>query len=331
MPKLITDLHFDLLKQIMFFVGKSPDGAAHLVKALLVCRVFMQVGKNREVLKAVVFDNARLSDQYKSFQLTNGLLNRCAQVGNFEAQYMLAKIILLSSSQLLDLRKESVLCSECAEQEARASSFVTYFTVEQASGGNGLGTTLLHFELVKLFLCQCSLVDLFEMRQHLDDYIELFIGSGKDTYIELTNSINKICEHAAAIQACVWFIRTYDRAGDENELPIPKNDVAKRILEAGRENARVHAGMGAELMEGKSLDLESYIQRCSQLWASITELDKECRKTGMDPETSDLLKVVTTFNSASTFMIVGLKKARMDVILAFDKFFPSKPCMALRD
>ncbi|KAL6995117.1 hypothetical protein U1Q18_005253, partial [Sarracenia purpurea var. burkii] len=91
MRRMITDLPFDVLKFIMILMVKSSDGAANLARAISVCSVFMKVGEDEDVLKAVYFQNVDVWNNRALFQQANGLLHRCAQVGNEAAQYVLAK------------------------------------------------------------------------------------------------------------------------------------------------------------------------------------------------------------------------------------------------
>ena len=54
----------------------------------------MKVAKDTDILKAVSFDNVSVKYRYELFQQTNGLLYRCAQVGNEAARYLLSKVMI---------------------------------------------------------------------------------------------------------------------------------------------------------------------------------------------------------------------------------------------
>ncbi|PSS07958.1 Hydroxycarboxylic acid receptor like [Actinidia chinensis var. chinensis] len=190
MKSLIMDMQFDLLKYIMILMVKSSDGATTLARAVSVCSVFMKVAEDTDILKAVSFDNVNVTYRYELFQQTNGLLYRCAQVGNEAARYLLAKIVLVSSSQLLPRITKSepkqtlwgcrhamyeVRHIKIPRDDAMAAAFMPHFLPDQACSTRGLGQTgLLHWELVRKFLYQCTTLDFTEMHPHLNRYIDYF-------------------------------------------------------------------------------------------------------------------------------------------------------------
>ncbi|XP_057479784.1 uncharacterized protein LOC130767054 isoform X2 [Actinidia eriantha] len=217
MKNLITDMHFDLLKYIMILMVKSSEGATSLARAVSVCSVFMKAAEDTDILKAVSFDNVSVTYRYELFQQTNGLLFRCAQVGNEAARYLLSKIVLVSSSQLLPRimksePKHTLRGHRCAMYEERhikiprddamAAAFMPHFLPDQACSTRGPGQTgLLHWELVRKFLCQCTTLDFTEMHPHLNHYIDYFTEQGSRCNLILHYVINKMCHHAYRVRA----------------------------------------------------------------------------------------------------------------------------------
>lgn len=174
---LVTDLHSDLLKIIIVMVAKSSSGAVDLANTLSVCKVFMKVADDEDVLKAVDFDNVKLSDRYEKFQLISGLLTRCANAGNMKAEYMLAKVVLVSFSRVL-----AYLCGpqEC-HREANAEEHLAYSFLGYIREA--------HCLLVSNFLCRCIPEEVVEMRQHLIRYFEYFLAPVKGRLIDCINEM----------------------------------------------------------------------------------------------------------------------------------------------
>ncbi|KAH7862096.1 hypothetical protein Vadar_034736 [Vaccinium darrowii] len=78
-PINITDLNVDVLKLIMVFVAKSSDGARSFARTTSVCKGFLELAEDTEVLKTVVFDKGRVSRFGESFWKIDGLLCKCLQ------------------------------------------------------------------------------------------------------------------------------------------------------------------------------------------------------------------------------------------------------------
>ncbi|KAL7221375.1 hypothetical protein ACSBR1_023352 [Camellia fascicularis] len=85
----ITDLNVDVLKCIMSFVAKSSDGAGSFARAISVCKPFMELAGDTDILKAIVFEKGSDSEHDESFWQINGLLNKCARAGNMSASHIL--------------------------------------------------------------------------------------------------------------------------------------------------------------------------------------------------------------------------------------------------
>ncbi|KAF7134867.1 hypothetical protein RHSIM_Rhsim08G0149300 [Rhododendron simsii] len=211
---MITDLHVDLLKCIMILMVKSSDGATNLARAISVCSVFSKVADDTDVLKAVCFQGVSVYNRCGLFQQTNGLIHRCAQVGNAAAQYLLAKVILMSSSQLLatvmkvghtSSGSRRVILTECLRKmprdDAQAANFMTHFAPDQACSTKNSTQTLLHSELVRNFLCQCSAHETTLMHLHLNDYVDCFSERGSRGNFVLHYLINKMCHYGHRVRA----------------------------------------------------------------------------------------------------------------------------------
>ncbi|XP_058179287.1 uncharacterized protein LOC131298035 isoform X2 [Rhododendron vialii] len=160
MRRMVTNLQFDLLKYVMILMVKAAAGASNLARAISVCSVFMKVAEDIDVLKAACFDDVNVSNRHGLFQRTNGLLYRCAQVGNAGAQYVLAKIVLLSSSRLLDMENEgAILSSDCSlirksccgkipmDDALVASFMLSHFSPDQGCSTTVSSQTLVHSQL----------------------------------------------------------------------------------------------------------------------------------------------------------------------------------------
>lgn len=74
----LTDLNFDVLKHIMYYVAVSDDGAQNVARAMSVCRLFNELANDRDVLRAVIFNHdSVLTSIDPSFWETTGLLCNC--------------------------------------------------------------------------------------------------------------------------------------------------------------------------------------------------------------------------------------------------------------
>ncbi|KAF3651404.1 putative phosphate transporter PHO1 -like protein 3-like [Capsicum annuum] len=96
----ITDLNYDVLKNVMYHVAASPDGAGNLARTLSV--LFKELADDSDILKAVAFDQVELSDIHESFWQPAGMLCRCLPTGNSTAFYAIRqKAEILNVSYLL--------------------------------------------------------------------------------------------------------------------------------------------------------------------------------------------------------------------------------------
>uniref|UniRef100_A0A5B7BHV7 Uncharacterized protein n=1 Tax=Davidia involucrata TaxID=16924 RepID=A0A5B7BHV7_DAVIN len=324
--RTITDLHFDLLMYIMIFVAKSSNGAANLARAISVSRVFMKVAEDRSVLQAVVFANVRVSHQYELFQQINGLLSRCAQAGNVAAQYLLAQIILLSSSQLqtrvlvrgsskFSSRGRRLTDKACSgiipKEDSPVVSFMAHFVPDQqacACKTSSCHRSLPHYELVKLFLRRCSPYDLTKMRLHLNHYLDYFIGRGNGVHLILNHSINHMCSIGDRVLGIA----------ELGEIKRRVNAQMRHLTEAAM--ASRSRNVNPFLQKERSDAIEAGIARCG---ATVLELRVKCAELGLSFEVvfganSNLEAYVKYFCEVLTLY----EEHRIIVYLAFNRFFP---------
>ncbi|CAN4082625.1 unnamed protein product [Withania somnifera] len=60
----------------------SPDGAENFARTLSVCRLFKELADDSDILKAVAFDQVKLSGIHETFWQPAGMLCRCLPTGN---------------------------------------------------------------------------------------------------------------------------------------------------------------------------------------------------------------------------------------------------------
>ncbi|MFS8025752.1 putative F-box domain-containing protein [Helianthus anomalus] len=91
----LTDLPTDVLRRIITYLATSDEGATDFAKALSVCKAFNRFSNDREILKVANFDN--MDQHYLNDALwdDNGLLTRCATVGNEGARLIIQQIPFL--------------------------------------------------------------------------------------------------------------------------------------------------------------------------------------------------------------------------------------------
>ncbi|XP_028082563.1 uncharacterized protein LOC114283889 isoform X1 [Camellia sinensis] len=60
-----------------------------LVSLIRICKPFMELAEDTDILKAIVFEKGSDSEHDESFWQINGLLNKCARAGNMSASHIL--------------------------------------------------------------------------------------------------------------------------------------------------------------------------------------------------------------------------------------------------
>ncbi|KAG5535137.1 hypothetical protein RHGRI_023051 [Rhododendron griersonianum] len=148
----ITDLNADVLRLIMVFVAKSSDGAGSFARATSVCKGFMEIAEDTEVLKVVVFDKQSVSGFDESFWKINGLLSKCSSARNYlkeRVEYSWAKerVVEVAVKELFD----------------RVEAVNAVFTRARLRAAVSAG------EMVKQMLHEIRM-DINEIREHLDKF-----------------------------------------------------------------------------------------------------------------------------------------------------------------
>ncbi|XP_074374955.1 uncharacterized protein LOC141716658 [Apium graveolens] len=188
----MTELPYELLCYIIILLVQSPGGAADFARIVSVCRNFILFTQDERILKAINFDIKMELKNFKRYQHIDSLLVKCSEARNVAAQFLLGKVILVSSSQLLlvDWQKvehdfhpcdsatlselRCILATNVPTQDHEVGSFMEYFLPEQESDSEVSETRLVHYQLVKVFLIHGSYHDLAEMSVFLKSYIQFF-------------------------------------------------------------------------------------------------------------------------------------------------------------
>ncbi|XP_052180093.1 uncharacterized protein LOC127793275 isoform X2 [Diospyros lotus] len=168
------------------------------------CKGFLKFGDDEDILRAVNFDGMGLLHPYELYCCINGLIVKCAEAGNIGARYMLAKVIMVTTSHMWisyktakAIKRHPSLYSsiyQASSGQPPESSFLAHFVANQGSSSNGSGVRLIHSELVRLFLCRCSPIDLFIMRPYLENYLKFFVRSRGLHYLKFLAKINAMAE-----------------------------------------------------------------------------------------------------------------------------------------
>ncbi|XP_058226308.1 uncharacterized protein LOC131335115 [Rhododendron vialii] len=157
----ITDLNADVLRLIMVFVAKSSDGAGSFARATSVCKGFMEIAEDTEVLKAVVFDKQSVSGFDESFWKINGLLSKCSSARNVGAVNIL--LTYLKERVEYSWAKERVVEVAVKELFDRVEAVNAVFTRARLRAAVSAG------EMVKQMLHEIRM-DINEIREHLDKF-----------------------------------------------------------------------------------------------------------------------------------------------------------------
>ncbi|KAK1357686.1 hypothetical protein POM88_050942 [Heracleum sosnowskyi] len=106
----MTELPYELLHYIILLLVQSPGGAADFARIISVCKNFILLAQDERILKLVNFDMKMELANFKRYQHINSLLVKCSEAGNKAAQFLLGKVILVSSSQLLLCEWQKAKC-----------------------------------------------------------------------------------------------------------------------------------------------------------------------------------------------------------------------------
>uniref|UniRef100_A0A2P2PKA1 Uncharacterized protein n=1 Tax=Rhizophora mucronata TaxID=61149 RepID=A0A2P2PKA1_RHIMU len=264
----ITDLDYDVLKYIMVLVAMSEDGPANIARALPVCKFFMRLAGDEEVLKAVSFDNLKIFDRLKLFQQYNGLLTRCSLAGNAAAEYLFAKLMLVSCSQLLESGRKllSLEMSSIDEESfnsiskrvSEASSFMAHFDITRASSSKVFPRHSNHYQLLRRFLCHCSHDDFSQMQQHIRSYFDRYIErSDHLIFIHVINNMKNSCSSLRDLERITTILKNLN--------------YKRRVLEQLRPN-------GTENKE----KFKTFLEQCRDFAVCRLLLEVECKERGLN-------------------------------------------------
>ncbi|KAF7134826.1 hypothetical protein RHSIM_Rhsim08G0071600 [Rhododendron simsii] len=174
----IIDLNADVLRLIMVFVAKSSDGAGSFARATSVCKGFLEIAEDTEVLKAVVFDKQSVSGFDESFWKINGLLSKCSSARNVGAVNIL--LTYLKERVEYSWAKERVVEVAVKELFDRVEAVNAVFTRARLRAAVSAGEVSLSLSLsLSLSVCDIWMVkqmlqeirmDINEIREHLDKF-----------------------------------------------------------------------------------------------------------------------------------------------------------------
>ncbi|KAK9748111.1 hypothetical protein RND81_02G036900 [Saponaria officinalis] len=202
----IEQLPKDDLREIMIHVARQPGGAVDIARAFAVCKTFGDFVEDRMVLEAVCFKNlfSQLPKRYDLFADADGLVARCARVGNLDALFILAKIVMVSASKLCNsnmqlMQREGFvkLADQHLPLNLRDVDKAEHL-LDQFSAQNRDPTEL--FRLIRNFLSRARARDLVEMHDHLNNFIALYLIPGKTRqYQQLIALLDKLCRHSILV------------------------------------------------------------------------------------------------------------------------------------
>ncbi|XP_074376035.1 uncharacterized protein LOC141717747 [Apium graveolens] len=145
------ELPSELLCYIILLLVQSPGGATDFARMVTVSRNFNLFVQDERILKVVNFEIKMELKNFKRYQHINSLLVKCSEAGNVAAQFLLGKVILVSSSQPLfgewqkverdvhpcvfpTLRELScILGTNVPTRNPEVCSFIAYFIPQQES------------------------------------------------------------------------------------------------------------------------------------------------------------------------------------------------------
>ncbi|KAL8123605.1 uncharacterized protein LOC141716657 isoform X2 [Apium graveolens] len=208
------ELPSDLLYCIILLLVQSPGGVADFARMVSVCRKFRLFTQKKHILSLVSFDMKLEFKNFIQYQHINSLLVKCSEAGNIAAQFLLGKVILVSSSQLFlgewqkaefhpcdsatlgELR--CILATNDPGHDYKVGSFMAYFLPEQVHNSEVSRRRLVHYQLVKVFLLNGSLHDLAEMAVFIKCYIKFFTSVTEEDD-PLLATVNDMILHADTI------------------------------------------------------------------------------------------------------------------------------------
>jgi len=145
----------------MLFVAKSSDGAGSFARAITVCKGFMEIADDKEILRAVVFDRENAAGFDESFWKINGLLSKCSSARNMDAVSILLTY--------LELRLEFSRAKERAVESAVKDLFDRVEAVRAVFTRSRLRAAISAAKIVKEMLHDIRM-DINEICGHLEQF-----------------------------------------------------------------------------------------------------------------------------------------------------------------
>uniref|UniRef100_A0A7N0VFX0 Uncharacterized protein n=2 Tax=Kalanchoe fedtschenkoi TaxID=63787 RepID=A0A7N0VFX0_KALFE len=246
----ITDLDLDILRRIFSLVAQS--GGGNLARTMTVCRMFRELGNDRDILRSTGFGDltmVTILGNLHLFQQFDGVLSKAARSGSATAQFLLAKIILLSSTKLVQspfqiddnlvgedqsssdssyASDDDVSDADAAETEegdSQASVFLSAF--ESAYNTQAPIKSLHHYHFVRMLWAKCSPHDISEMRLGLHCYYNYFGVHGNydnSIFFKFIDSAEKISNFLRGIEELQSFSYGLVELDDEEEDEILDED-----------------------------------------------------------------------------------------------------------
>ncbi|KAL6995118.1 hypothetical protein U1Q18_005254, partial [Sarracenia purpurea var. burkii] len=244
-------------------------------------------------------------------------------------------IILMSSTQLLTKIKERELIqtfggqsiadeTHCAEL-ATAATFMAHFVPNQAcsSSTKASAQTLLHWELVRKFLCHCTAVDFTDMHRFLDGYIDYFTKRATCENLILHLFNNKMCESGFRFRS--------SQEWNLEELRAKLREQMQRSRQSGRGLIR-EAKLEPVLKETVVKDSDRRLKKWRVLRERKLQPAREANAVENFLETSQYAWYMSP-NFAPTFRIGDLtrdpwdlfsmfEESRINALVCFDHIFP---------
>ncbi|XP_010678424.3 uncharacterized protein LOC104893977 isoform X2 [Beta vulgaris subsp. vulgaris] len=351
----IENLPLDALRQIMVRVAEPPNGAIEILHTFYMCKAFQDFSEDEDILSTVVFEDLStyclslcdpfsvhkweasgspdISSQFQAFQHIGGFVHRAAKTGNLSAQLILAKLILMSTSELLHAKNEASNPEvppqndkdDKLSRRAKASSLVAHFT-GQATDANTEGK-LLHYELVKKLLIQADLEEIQNVKPYLQDYISYFlhpaVKSHHDKFLTLLEELDEIHTTIFLRATAESFARAF------NNLCVTGS---KTMLALGV-NLRILRALKLSLVKEKDyFSPDNLIERFGTVENLLKEGLKEATGRGRelehaDPRAGPISKMIERIHVVKESLFVHLRLiefiavTQADMITEFDAFF----------
>ncbi|GKE00452.1 hypothetical protein Tco_1388435, partial [Tanacetum coccineum] len=194
----ISDLFPELLNRIITFLVISSGDIRDWATVSATCIKFKDAATEPNILRVVKFQNLMMNRREQNLHI-NGLLSRCVQAGNTNAEYMMAMAILHGEAPLWetmfenDLTARSIKCATTlpfSERCGVAKSLTTnniadlpyiLFSLEDQPHLCEPYRRLHYSRLIRSYVILADWKDL-KIFQPLEEFIRFFVGYSK--YLE---------------------------------------------------------------------------------------------------------------------------------------------------